>query len=86
MRIIIYGKTGCGKCEAAKAKMKKMGIEFESRLLEDAIAHHDGWREDGSVGVMAAHSMMDTMPLIEIEGIFFDYPGAMKALKGKQEK
>lgn len=84
MRIIIYGKTGCGKCEAAKSKLEKMGVEYEYRLLEDAIKHHDGWRDDGSVGVMAAHSLMDTMPLIQIGEMFLDYPAAMNALKGKK--
>ncbi len=88
MVISVYSKKGCGKCEAAKDKIRKMGYAYEEHDLAYHVAPHDGWREDGSVAVMAAHSQLDTMPLIRVGEEIHDYPGAMKALKslGKCEE
>ena len=79
--IRVYSKDGCGKCEAAKDKLKRMGLEYQEHDLEYHVAHHEGWREDGSVAVMAAHSLMDTLPLIQLGEDFHDYPSAMRKLK-----
>lgn len=81
MKIIVYGKQGCGKCDAAKEKISLLGLEYGARELADFTAWHEGWREDGSAAVMAAHVELDTMPIIEIDGTFYDYAGAMRALK-----
>ena len=81
MVVQIYSKPGCGKCEAAKDKLNKLGIDYEERSLEYHISHHDGWREDGSVEAMAAHTLLDTLPLFRVGEDFHDYPGAMRTLK-----
>jgi len=81
MSIRIYSKPGCGKCQAAKEKLKIMGLSYEEHDLGYHTQPHEGWREDGSVAVMAAHTMLDTLPIIQIENDFHDYPGAMKAIK-----
>ncbi len=81
MTIHIFSKDGCGKCEAAKDKLKKMGFDYKEHNLEYHVEHHEGWRDDGSVDVMAAHSLMDTLPLFQVNDDFLDYPSAMRKLK-----
>jgi len=89
VEITVYSKEGCGKCEAAKDKLEKMGFEYDVKDLEQAIEVHDGWREDDTYAVMVAHIMMDTLPIISIkyEGMepqYHDYSSAMKELKGRK--
>ena len=84
MNIIIYGKPGCGICESAKKKLEMFGLPYEYREMEQYTVYHEGWREDGSEDVLAAYSYRDhKMPLLKIDDQWFDYPGAMKYLKGK---
>lgn len=82
MTIHVYSKPGCGKCEAAKDKLKRMGMEYVEHELGYHVSFHEGWREDGSVEVMAAHTQLDTMPLLKIDNKFYNYSAAMKELKG----
>ncbi|MFA5324309.1 MAG: glutaredoxin domain-containing protein [Smithella sp.] len=83
--IKIYGKPGCGKCEAAKEKLKLLGLEFESCNLSDFVVWHENWRQDESVTVLAFYSKIHNhMPIISIDGELYEYEGAMKVLKGKQ--
>jgi len=83
MQVNVYGKLDgtCDKCEAAKAKLNRLGIAFESFELSDAIVLHDGWREDETVQVMATYSDIQTYPVIAIDGKALSYPEAMKFLK-----
>jgi glutaredoxin len=81
--IKIYGKPGCGKCEAAKKKLELLGLEFEVKTLADFTKFHDGWQSDSSVEVLAAWSYFNDMPLLKIDGAFYSYAGAIKKLKGK---
>ena len=81
MVIQVYSKPGCGICEAAKKKIKMMGFDYQEHNLSYHIEHHEGWREDGSVEAMAAHTYHATLPLIKLDDQFHDYPGAMRQLK-----
>lgn len=82
MTIQIYSKPGCGKCDAAKSKLKMMGLTFTEHNLEYYVTHHDGWRNDGSADVMAAHTMLDgTLPIFRLNDEFHDYPTAMRKIK-----
>ena len=85
MTIHVYSKPDCGKCEAAKSKLKMMGFSYTEHSLEYHVTHHDGWRQDGSADVMAAHTQMDTLPLFRLGETFLDYPDAMKALKTRMQ-
>ena len=79
--ITVFGKKNCGLCEAAKDKLRRMGFEYAEHNLSYHIQHHDGWREDGSVEAMAAHTLLNTLPIFKVEEEFLDYPGAMRELK-----
>ncbi|MDR0363373.1 MAG: hypothetical protein LBJ46_11935 [Planctomycetota bacterium] len=81
MEIHVYSKLGCGKCDAAKKKLALMGFDYTEHNLEYHVSLHDGWRQDGSTDVMAAHSIMDTLPLFKLDEEFHDYPTAMRLLK-----
>ena len=81
MKIHVYGKPGCGKCESAKAKLLRMKLEYTEHNLGYHIEHHEGWREDGSVEAMAAHTLLDTLPIFKINGEHYDYSGGMKKIK-----
>ena len=63
-----------------------MGYKYEEHNLAYHIKVHDDWQEDDSAGVMAAHIMIDTLPIIKIGDKYHDYPGAMRALKAIKRK
>jgi len=86
MTIRIYSKPGCGKCTAAKEKLAIMGYTYEEHDLAYHTQPHEGWREDDSVDIMAAHSQLDTLPLIQVGADFHDYPSAMRALKKRRQE
>jgi hypothetical protein len=81
MDIKVYSKLGCGKCAAAKNKLKLMGLEYTEHDLAYHITFHEGWRQDGSADVMAAHTILDTLPIFRLDDEFHDYPSAMRKLK-----
>lgn len=83
MTIEVYGKKGCGKCEAAKDKLRRMGIDFREFDLAQFITPHAEWRTDGSVDLMAAHTLLDTLPLLKVGDEITDYKGAMRLLKAQ---
>ena len=80
--IRIYGKPGCALCDAAKAKLDLLGLDYEVRDLFALEA----WREDadGYRAAMAEHAMIDTLPVLEIGGVVMSYPLAMKELRGNR--
>jgi len=81
----VYGKLdgSCSLCESAKDKLKRLGVPFQSFELEDAVAPHDGRRNDETVQVMATYSDIATYPVITVDGDAMSYPEAMKLLKRK---
>ena len=88
MTVRVYGKPGCGLCDAAKDKLVKMGIPFESCELAKVTDLHPGWRTDDSVAIMACYADINTMPVVTVDGDAMSYPEAMKLLKNcrKQQK
>ncbi len=84
MLIRVYGKPGCQTCEAAKKKLELLGLDFEFRNIEELTEPHEGWRDDGSVEVMAAYSHFNhSLPVIFVDDVAYDYPGAMRELKAR---
>jgi glutaredoxin len=81
MVVHVYGKEGCGKCVAAKDKLARMGFEYREHDVSYHTKHHDGWRDDGSIDVLAAYSEMNTLPLLRVGEQILDYTAAMKVLK-----
>ena len=81
MTIAIYSKPDCDFCEKAKQKMAILGFTYQEHSIEYHTTDHDSWRVDGSVDVLAAHAMLNSIPLFRIEGQFHDYPSAMRTLK-----
>jgi len=81
MVVHVYSKDGCGRCTAAKDKLQRMGYAYQEHDLQYHVEYHEGWQEDGSIEVLAAHSEMNTLPLIRVGDDFLDYSAAMKLLK-----
>lgn len=79
-QVCVYGKQDCGKCEAAKDKLQRMGYAYRFIDLEE---FPENWRETNTVHAMAEYQFSDTLPIVEIEGDMYSYQGAMKALKAK---
>ena len=82
-RIVVYGKPNCGLCEAAKDKLKRMGLEFTVRNIEGVAQQ---WCDDVEsrkeiVAVHAEYVLIDKLPVIVIGEDAMSYPKAMKALK-----
>jgi glutaredoxin len=84
--IRLYGKPGCGLCEAAKQKLSMLGLDFEAFNLSDFTEFHEGWREDRSWEILAAYRLIDKMPVVEIDGEYHDYPTAMRQLKERMHE
>jgi glutaredoxin len=83
MDIAVYTKPGCGLCEAAKEKLNRLGLSFQTLPIAPFLEHHEGWRADGSCKVLAAYMLYNTLPLFQIDGEFMTYPQAMRRLKGR---
>ncbi len=82
MTIDVYGRKGCTFCKAAKEKLDIMGLDYKMLEFERFVEFHEGWREDGSVELMAAYAMFDhRLPVIRVDGKYLDYSGAMKRIK-----
>jgi glutaredoxin len=84
--IKVYGKPGCGLCEAAKDKFRMMGLAYESYNLSDYTEYHEGWRNDRSCEILAAYRLLEKMPVVEIDGEYLDYPSAMRRIKERLPK
>ncbi len=83
--ITVYGRSTCGICNSAKEKFLRMGKEFDAKEIDYAVTPHEGWRTDGSVDAQAAYALFSGhLPVIKMDGEWFNYPGAMKALKEKK--
>ena len=83
--IEVYSKEGCGICAAAKDKLRKLGLPFDTHDIETAVEPHEGWRADGSTDVLAFYAMIDNhLPVIRIDGECTDYANAMRQLKTRQ--
>ncbi len=78
----VYGKESCGKCAKAKQALRRMRVPFTAHDLPKAVEHHDGWREDDSVDLLAAYWMIEgDMPVIKIGSEYHGYSSAIKRLK-----
>ena len=80
MKIIVFGREGCIFCEAAKEKLQLLGLSYDYIDIE-----HPGedWRDSGAVDALAWYHLRLTLPAVRVDGVFMDYPEAMKFLKGK---
>jgi len=79
--VAIYGKEGCERCEKAKEKMEILGIPYSVHSAEYHTTPHEGWKTDGSIDVLAASVMDESLPLIRVGGQVLGYAEAMRALK-----
>jgi glutaredoxin len=78
----LYGKPGCGLCQAAEEKLRRLGVEYVKHDVAPFLSEHEGWRDDDSVAVSSAYYMLDgKLPILRIDGEFFSYPQAMRRLK-----
>lgn len=59
MNIVIYSKSNCPNCVAAKSLLKSKGLEYEEKSMDNP----DEWQR-----FMAAYSNFRQMPQIFIDG------------------
>jgi len=88
VKIYMYGKKGCGKCDNAEKKLSKVfEVPYRKIDLEDVNPPPADWKECGMAKAMALYSDTETLPVIGIDledggGIaVLTYPAAMKMLK-----
>ena len=91
MIVDVFSKPDCGKCEAAKDKIKRLGYKYREHSFEYHTSLHDGWRDDDSTGLMSwltsNGDVKTQIPTIRIGKKYYDYPQATKELKRiKKEK
>ena len=85
--INIWGREGCGICKRFMKRLDDMGFLYNKHDIDKKIVHHDGWKSDGSVSVLAAMHCYNNSypPVIEINGIFMSFAGAINFLKGVKD-
>lgn len=84
--VTVFTKDQCQKCDSAKEKLQRLNIPFRERSYEFHTTYHEGWRGDGSIDVLTALNFFGetSVPVIEENGVFFDYPAFMR--KAKKDK
>ena len=82
MKIVLYSKPDCTICSRAKEKLELMKLPYETKDLKECIEHHEGWQKDNTHKLLAFFTQNNQRaPVIEIDGEYYDYPGAMQKLK-----
>jgi glutaredoxin len=89
MKAHVYGfGDTCGKCVAAKEKLKLFGFEVVEHKYEYHVKEHEGWKNDGSVDVTTAANLYGehAVPLLRLddETEVLDYPGMMKHIRERR--
>jgi len=81
--VIVYGLPKCGKCEAAKQKLKLFNLDFIEKDYAYYMSYHPGWDKDESLDVISARCFFgeNAVPLIKYKDKMYDYPGLMRKLK-----
>ena len=82
MPVELYSMEGCGFCSKAKQKLDILGFPYTDVDINERIKFRPGWREDGSVELLAAFAMADNHPpVIRVGGEYHGYSKAMQVLK-----
>ena len=84
--ITIYGKPDCALCLKAKEKLALLKLPF---AFVD-VARLDNWRTEGRVDFLVEKTWREDdgkpeLPLLLIDGRWYNYPEAMRFLKDRQE-
>lgn len=79
--LTVYGKPGCALCEAAKDKLRKLGVAFAEVDIEQLVDYSPGWRDDNRCQVLAWYSVRGTLPVIRLDGECLGYPELMRRLR-----
>jgi glutaredoxin len=81
--IVILGKSNCGKCQAAKDKIERLGLEYVYVAMDEP----NGWKRKVVTEAMGCANQQDMdigrPPIIVIDNQAFEYAAAMKTLKAK---
>jgi glutaredoxin len=85
-KVIILGKTECGKCQACKEKMERMQIPY-NYIAMDRL---NGWRrhraaEALAACVMAGIDFQREIPVVVVDGRAYRYAKGMKVLKKERK-
>jgi len=88
VKIVLFGKKGCGKCESAEEKLKRMKLLYHKRDYEVLTNDPVPWSKAAGVermelieaGVVWAWDDGD-FPIFVIDGKGMSYPQAMKLIK-----
>ena len=81
--IYVVSKKDCGKCEAAKDKLKKLNIEYVEvdRSIIEAGVKNEFFTTEQMADIMVEYIDSGTLPILVIKGKVYSYPGAMKKIK-----
>ena len=79
--IYVISKKGCGKCEAAKDKLKVLDLEYEEHDESELQGSDSTLTAEQKSEAMAEYIQSGTLPVIIIKDRAYSYPKAMKELK-----
>jgi len=82
LKIIMYGKKGCGKCDAAESKLKKFGVPYCKKEMQSVTSV-----EDKNIEALVQWAWdNETLPVFVIDGVGMSYPKAMRRIKNESIK
>jgi len=81
-RIVVYGVPHNGQCIAITDKLKRIGLEFESRNLREYLDPNSDVPEEDRARVTAAwEAWSHRIPLLSVDGTFYDYPSGFRVIR-----
>lgn len=71
-KIEVFGKDNCPNCEDLTEFLQERHIPHKEHSMDYHGVWHPNWREDGSVEALAAYQYSPSLPLVSIDGVFYD--------------
>ena len=80
-KIEVFGKENCPNCEDLKEFLDAHQVPHTEHSMDYHGVWHQNWREDGSVDALAAYQYSPALPLVKIDGVFYDSEKAKTILE-----
>ena len=81
MKIVVYGTPHDGLSGALRDRLRRVGLDYESRDIRACLAPDGHVSEDERVAVAAASAAWSqSIPLISIDGQFFNYASGWREI------
>jgi len=77
----VFSKEHCPNCEDLKEFLQERQIPHREHSMDYHGVWHEGWRDDGSVDALAFYQCTPVLPLVKIDGAFYNANKAREILE-----